>query len=164
MCIDIAIKNSFGRQSRALRDLFIVCQTVDYCQLLIFIFLTLRTGSVMQFNLSEKPYWYFGRNSFINTCLLIGISFKYFSNNTHMIIVLLEVSVTFMPKACVGLACLLEICLLLHKNCNNYNNIRQKKHLHFVLELFKECITVGSITCSKFFISLNTSSTLTHEN
>ena len=71
--------------------------------------------------LSERPNWHFERNSSSNklTCLLTCIFFKYFSNdseNIHMIIILFVVSVALVTNAGVGLACLLKICLHLQKN------------------------------------------------
>ena len=36
------------------RDLLIVLQTFDYCQMLVSLFLTLLTGSVAQYNPSEN--------------------------------------------------------------------------------------------------------------
>ena len=52
-----------------------------------------------------------------------------------MIIVLLEVSVTLLPKAIVGLGCLLKICLQ-------------------ISECLQECITVDSFMFAKFFYFL----------
>ena len=52
-----------------------------------------------------------------------------------MIIVLLEVSVTLLPKATVGLGCLLKICLQ-------------------ISEFLQECITVDRFMFAKFFYLL----------
>ena len=95
------------------RNLLILCQILDYCQLLLCISLILQTDSVLHYDPAENPDPYFEWNSSIHklTCQLNWTLFKYFSNinkNTHMVIVL-KVFVNLMPTAGAGLACLLEI-------------------------------------------------------
>ena len=136
MCIWFCNKKIHLADSQKLsRDLLIVCQELDFFQLPVCIFLTLPAGSVVHYNPSKKPNWYFERNSSTNklTRLLNCMFLKYFSNdieNTHMMKVLFRVTVTLMPKAGAELSCSWEIYLHLHKNLQSYKCCLEK-HLHF---------------------------------
>ena len=146
MYLVLQLQTHLADSQKLSRDLLTLCQMLDYWQLPDFIFLTLPTGSVAHYNPSEKPNWYFEKNSSTNklTFLLTCIFFKYFSNdseNTHMIMVLFGASVTLVPKAGARLACLLEICFYLHKNWKSYK-CSQKNNLRFFLESLQECAEV----------------------
>ena len=77
-----------------------------------------------------------------------------------MVIVLIGFSVSLVPKADAGLACLLEIWLLLNKNLRSYK-CWQKKYLDFVLHIgIHYCgylYTRAKILCFfKYIIKTNT--------
>ena len=132
----IGLKTHMADSQKLSKVLLIVCQILEYCQLFFWIFVTLRRGTVVHYNLSEKPNWYFKRNSSINklNCSLTCIFFKCFSNdtwNTH-IIALIGVSVTLVQKPVARLA--------FHTNIEITNLVRKTYPL-FDLESLKECMT-----------------------
>ena len=54
MYLILQLKPHLADSQTLSRDLLIVCQMLGYCQLPVCIFLTLRTGSAVHYNLSEK--------------------------------------------------------------------------------------------------------------
>ena len=133
----IGLKTHLADSQKLSKDLLIVCQILEYCQLFFWIFVTLRRGAVVHYNLSEKPNWYFKRHSSISklNCSLACIFFKCFSNdteNTHMIIALFGVSVTLVQKPVARLVFYTNI---------EITNLVRKTYPLFDLESLKECMT-----------------------